>query len=55
MKNSKYSNVSEALEALKKLNLQEQEIFEYIKTQMKLHAINAADSGTEKQLTKRVF
>lgn len=50
MKNSEYSNVGEALEALKKINQQENEIFEYVKTQMKLHAINAADSDAEKQL-----
>jgi len=50
MKNSEYSSVSEALEALKKINQQENEIAEYVKTQMKLHAINAADSDAEKQL-----
>jgi len=50
MKNSEYSNVGEALEALKKINQQENEIVEYVKTQMKLHAINAADSDAEKQL-----
>ena len=48
MKNSEYSNVGEALEALKKINQQENEIVEYVKTQMKLHAINAADSDAKK-------
>jgi hypothetical protein len=50
MKSTEYSSVSEALEALKKINLQEDEILDYVKTQMKLHAISAGDSGAEKQL-----
>ena len=50
MENTKYSSISKTLEALKKINQQENEIVEYVKTQMKLHVFNAADSNVEKQL-----
>ncbi len=50
MKSSEYASVSEALEALKKINLQQDEIFEYVKTQMKFQATNDTDAKSENQL-----
>ena len=50
MKSTEYSSVSEALEALKKINLQEDEIFDYVKTQMKFQATNDTDAKSENQL-----
>ena len=50
MKSIEYASVSEALEALKKINLQQDKIFEYVKTQMKFQATNDSDAKSENKL-----
>jgi CRISPR/Cas system CSM-associated protein Csm2 small subunit len=50
MEKVEYSNVSEALETLKKLKKLENDIFEYIKIQMKNQTSNNNDAVTTTQL-----
>lgn len=52
MKSTEYLSVSEALEAWKKINRQEDKIFEYVKTQMEFQSTNYTDTKSEKQLKK---
>lgn len=52
MKSTEYSSVSEALEAWKKINRQEDKIFAYVKMQMEFQSTNYTDAKSENQLKK---